>query len=82
MMMLSSTPAWVSRTTCASGLVGKMFGGNALDSAALSDGGGAGCACAGELNGEQTPIKHRTTVAVPKTHRLKNLIFIIRLLSI
>ena len=82
MMTLSSTPACVSRMTWASGLVGRMFGGSALDSVELSGGGGAGCACAGELNGEQTPVKPRTTVVVPKIHLLKNLIFIIGLLSI
>jgi hypothetical protein len=82
MMMLSSTPACISRMTWASGLVGRMFGGNALDSIALSGGVGVGCACAGELNGEQTPAKHSTTVAVPNIHFLKNSIFIITLLSI
>ena len=59
-----------------------MFGGKELDAVALSDGGGAGWACAGELNGERTPSKNRTAIAVPKACFLKNSIFIIKLLSI
>ena len=52
--------------TWASGLVGRMFGGSALDSVELSGGGGVGCARAGELYGERTPIKKRTVMAVPR----------------
>src|SRR5208283_4644121 len=83
-MMLSSTPAWLRRMTWASGLVGKMFGGNPPAVAELSGGGGgaSGDAWAGELMGVGTPVKHRTAIAVPKTDRLKNSILIIRRSSI
>jgi len=37
----------ISRMTWASGLVGRMFAGSALDSVELPGGSGAGCACAG-----------------------------------
>jgi hypothetical protein len=43
-----------------------MFDGNVLDSVALSDGGEAGWACAGELNNERALINHKIAIAIPR----------------
>jgi hypothetical protein len=78
MMTLGSTPACVSRTTCASGLAGKILGGGLTGVAgstgateldvALAAGGGAGCGCALALCGGH--INAAASAAIPVAARI------------
>src|SRR5208283_3430529 len=73
-----ATPAWASRTTCASGLVGKMAGGvvtGGVFSAGLSSATGEGLAlggggavlviCALAAGGRQTIVAANTPIPAP-----------------
>src|SRR5260221_10242697 len=70
-MTLSPTPACASLMTCASGLDGRISGGNAAGAAGCRD---SGCALA--VCGKSAPVKMRNAPASPEAIPVENLVFL------